>query len=185
MFGYGNAAISNSTISENLAILNGGGIANTFGSVALANSTVAFNTANGRGGGIYFGYADHALGLQSTIVSGNQAAGSVEDIWSPGLVVSGANNLVQNVGDGIGLPSDTLTADPLLQALADNGGPTYTHALGAGSPAIDAGNNAAGLDFDQRGTGFARVSGAAADIGAFELQSMPPDDLIYADGFDS
>jgi len=184
LFGYGNATTSNSTISENLAILNGGGIANTYGSVALANSTVAFNMANGHGGGIYFRYPDYALELQSTIVAGNAAAGSAEDIWSPGLVVSGANNLVQNAGDGIGLPSDTLTADPLLQPLADNGGPTYTHALGADSPAIDVGSNDAGLAFDQRGAGFARVSGAAADIGAFELQSTPPDDLIFADGFD-
>jgi hypothetical protein len=184
LFGYGSAGISNSTISGNIAILNGGGIANTYGSVALANSTLAFNSANGRGGGIYFRYPYYPLVLQSTIIAGNQVGALAEDIWSPGLDISGANNLVQAAGDGVGLPLDTLTADPLLQPLADNGGPTYTHALGAGSPAIDTGNNAAGLDFDQRGSGFARVSGAAADIGAFELQSAPPDDLIFADGFD-
>jgi len=183
LFGYGSSATSNSTISGNIAILNGGGIANTYGSVSLANSTLAFNSANGRGGGIYFRYSDYPLELQSTIVAGNQVAGLPDDIWSPGLDISGANNLVQAADDGVGLPLDTLTADPLLQPLADNGGPTYTHALGDGSPAIDAGNDAAGLDFDQRGTGFARVSGARADIGAFELQSAPPD-LIFADGFD-
>ena len=67
--------------------------------------------------------------------------------------------------------------------LADNGGPTLTHALLTGSPAIDAGSNPANLATDQRGgTLRSRVSGAAADIGAFETQ--PPADAIFADGFD-
>jgi hypothetical protein len=66
--------------------------------------------------------------------------------------------------------------------LADNGGPTQTHALIAGSPAIDAGSNPANLATDQRGDGYVRVYGAAADIGAFELQSAT--DAIFADGFD-
>ena len=64
--------------------------------------------------------------------------------------------------------------DPLLGPLADNGGPTQTLAVLAGSPALDAGNNALSLNFDQRGAGFARVSGTAADIGAFEHQVSPP-----------
>ncbi len=60
--------------------------------------------------------------------------------------------------------------DPQLGPLADNGGPTQTFALLTGSPAIDAGSNPAALTSDQRGGNFFRVSGAAADIGAFELQ---------------
>lgn len=56
----------------------------------------------------------------------------------------------------------------MLEPLADNRGFTMTHVLAAGSPAIDAGNNEAGLDTDQRGKGFPRVSGAQADIGAYE-----------------
>ena len=66
-------------------------------------------------------------------------------------------------------------------ALDDNGGPTATHALMAASPAIDAGNNLGGFVFDQRGTGYARIVGARADIGAFEIQ---PADQLFADGFD-
>jgi hypothetical protein len=68
-----------------------------------------------------------------------------------------------------------LTADPLLGPLADNGGPTQTMALGAGSPAIDAGS-AFGLATDQRGQPrpfvFAALAhpGDGSDIGAFELQ---------------
>lgn len=59
---------------------------------------------------------------------------------------------------------------------------TQTHALGAGSPAIDAGNNAAGLDYDQRGPGYQRVVGAQADIGAFESGNLI--DEVFKDGFD-
>jgi hypothetical protein len=74
--------------------------------------------------------------------------------------------------------------NPQLGALANNGGPTQTHALLTGSPAIDAGNNSLipadvtdqdedsntsePLPFDQRGPGFSRVVSGTVDIGAFE-----------------
>ena len=61
-----------------------------------------------------------------------------------------------------------------------SGGLTQTMALLAGSPAIDQGNNLAGLATDQRGTGFARVGGASADIGAFELQVAAGEQKIPA-----
>ncbi|HSC09716.1 MAG TPA: choice-of-anchor Q domain-containing protein [Rhodanobacteraceae bacterium] len=70
------------------------------------------------------------------------------------------------------MPAGTIRTDPQLQPLADNGGPTQTHALAPGSAAIDAGSNSSGLATDQRGEPFARVVGAAPDIGAFE--SRPP-----------
>jgi hypothetical protein len=79
--------------------------------------------------------------------------------------ITGHNNLIMLAG---GVPADTRHDDPLLLPLADNGGPTLTHALAAGSPAIDAGANADNLDYDQRGA--PRVVGAAADIGALEVQ---------------
>jgi hypothetical protein len=78
------------------------------------------------------------------------------------------------------LPPDTLQVDPLLAPLADNGGPTWTLALQPGSPALDAGNNFAGLSTDQRGPGFVRVAGGRADIGAYEVHV----DAIFVDGFD-
>jgi hypothetical protein len=72
------------------------------------------------------------------------------------------------------LPPDTMIGvDPLLDVLANNGGPTRTHALLPGSPAIDAGSNPLGLTFDQRGPGFPRTFGAAPDIGAFEVRPGP------------
>jgi hypothetical protein len=76
------------------------------------------------------------------------------------------------------LPPATLNADPMLLPLADNGGPTQTHALGAASPALNAGANLTGLAVDQRG--FARVFGTAADIGSFEYAP----DSIFTDGFE-
>jgi len=183
LFGYGDVATSNSTISGNMAV-DGGAIGNTYGSLHLANSTVAFNTASEHGGGIYQRYAYYVVDLRSTIVAGNTTSGSPEDLWPPGITVTGSNDLV-TAAPGVELPNDTLSADPLLQPLADNGGPTLTHALGEGSPAIDAGSNDAFLDFDQRGDGFARVAGSEADIGAFEVQASGPPDLIFADGFDT
>ena len=68
------------------------------------------------------------------------------------------------------------TINPMLGPLQNNGGPTDTHALLAGSPAINAGPNPVPdfptNEFDQRGDGFARVVGGVVDIGAFEVQ--PP-----------
>jgi hypothetical protein len=68
-----------------------------------------------------------------------------------------------------------------LLPLAGNGGPTITHALQAGSPAINAGSNVRGLATDQRGDGYPRVTSYATDIGAFESAFS---DRIFADGFD-
>jgi hypothetical protein len=65
-----------------------------------------------------------------------------------------------------------IAAPPALGPLADNGGPTLTHAPQSGSPAINAGDNATvtanNLTTDQRG--FARISGGTVDIGAVEIQ---------------
>jgi hypothetical protein len=184
LFGYGDIAVQNSTISENIANENGGGIANTYGSVHLANTTLTANTAGGSGGGIWFRYPYYALDLESTIVAGNSASGNPNDIFSPGQSVSGSHNLIV-AALAIDLPTDTITDDPLLLALADNGGPTLTHALAGGSPAIDSGSNPHALEFDQRGMGFVRTYGSAADIGAFEVQPAEPADRIFADGFDA
>ena len=181
--------ITDSTISGNSGAL-GGGVA-TSRPLYLANSTIASNTGVGGGGGVMFvlaGVYDSAgiLATQSSIIATNtvgDAPAFAADLGADdALDVTGANNLVVDADAAIVLPADTIAADPLLLPLADNGGPTRTRALDAGSPAIDAGNNAAALDFDQRGDGFGRVAGAAADIGAFERQA--PDDTIFGDGFD-
>src|SRR6185436_7218327 len=85
-----------------------------------------------------------------------------------GGVIGGSHNLIKAVAEGTIVPADTITLDPKLQPLALNGGPTRTHALGSGSPAINAGTNPGSYPSDQRGPTFKRVIGGVADIGAFE-----------------
>jgi hypothetical protein len=117
--------------------------------------------------------------LQSSIIANNTIVGDgFADLYiaGPGATLYGANNLVMSANL---LLSGTITADPMLGALADNGGATRTRALRPGSPAIDTGNNAENQTYDQRG--HPRVIGLSADIGAFELDTT---DVIFADGFD-
>ena len=80
--------------------------------------------------------------------------------------MQGSDNLQWPAPTGEDLPctADVIAADPLLEALADNGGPTATMALPAGSPAIDAGDSCPATD--QRGL----PRSGACDLGAFELQ---------------
>ncbi|HKP92316.1 MAG TPA: choice-of-anchor Q domain-containing protein, partial [Chthoniobacterales bacterium] len=96
-----------------------------------------------------------------------------------GVIVSLGHNLSDDAADGDGGtgpgallngPGDRRNTDPLLGDLADNGGPTPTHALLAGSPAINAGDNTTAPPRDQRG--YAREG--VYDIGAFEFNSAPP-----------
>lgn len=175
-FVSGNATIVNSTISGNSVVATsgsngyhayGGGLV-VYGTLLVQNSTIAFNSA-GRGGGGIFGLG-YPIELDSTIVANNSATYSgyfSGDIGGYGSL-TGSNDLI--VASDLAVPPDTLDADPLLLALASNGGATATHALDPASPALDAGSNPAGLSFDQRGTGYLRVSGLAPDIGAFEYQ---------------
>lgn len=115
-----------------------------------------------------------------------------------GANLSGTNNIqsTSNLGQSgnQAIPGGTTTADPNLQLLANNGGPTPTRALPTGSPAIDVGSNAnlardffdadgdanatEAVPFDQRGTGFARVVGGTVDVGAFEFGNVPGTPVI-------
>ncbi|HSE13685.1 MAG TPA: right-handed parallel beta-helix repeat-containing protein [Rudaea sp.] len=171
--------IANSTISGNTARTRGGGGLNlrVFYGETISNSTITANTAPA-GGGVYLRGVPDQFELQSTLIAGNTAtAGSAADFGSESpTALLGNDNLVSIAGANVTLPVDTLHAAPLLRPLADNGGPTRTHALMPGSPAIDAGNNFPSLEFDQRGPGFPRVLGPAADIGAFEgvVADRPP-----------
>jgi hypothetical protein len=178
--------IRNSTLAGNTAA-RGGAIASSR-PVYLANSTIAGNSADGGAGGMLFvlaGVIDSAgiLDAQSSIIGANAggdgATLALDLAADDTLTVSGSHDLIVDAG-AIALPADTISVDPVVGPLQDNGGPTRTLALLEGSPAIDAGDNPFDLDFDQRGFGFPRVSGVSADIGAFEIVS----DVIFADGFD-
>jgi predicted outer membrane repeat protein len=174
------ATITNSTISGNLSDNAIGGLY-TNAPLAISNSTVAFNASANAGTAPYYGaglsvYATNVV-LESTIVAWNFAGNDPLDLAGTSAAATGSNNLI--MASPIS-PRGTLTSDPMLQGLANNGGPTLTHALSAASPAIDAGNNLAALSFDQRGEGFPRVVGASTDIGAFEAN-----DRIFSNGFDT
>ncbi len=185
--------LSNTTISGNTVGDRGGGVFVSYpgnASLLVVNSTVTSNSSTGDAGGAGIVDASGIPGastLQSSIIAGNLATAGPHtydaDLGVVAGAIEGANNLIV-AASSVVLPPDTIAADPVLGPLAANGGATLTHALLAGSPAIDAGNNSANLDFDQRGPDFVRVAGASSDIGAFEVQPTS-NDLVFANGFDN
>jgi uncharacterized repeat protein (TIGR01451 family)/CSLREA domain-containing protein len=176
IFNSNSATLSliNSTITSNTANDTGGGISNDSGATAtLLNDTISNNTATtGSGGGIFnLGMAT----LTDTIVANN-----LNDNCS-GSIASGGNNLDSGSSCAFGA-GEISGQNPLLSALADNGGPTQTRALLTGSPAIDAGNNATCALKDQRGV--TRPHGSSCDIGAFEYTPGVDLALTKSDGED-
>lgn len=201
----GSVTATNSTISGNSAEFDGGGIyTNT--AVTLFGSTVSGNSAlNGNGGGII---TTSSATICNSIVAGNSDTddGGTPDLRVNGPLVVQASLIGDNNRTGL-TPAATpdtngnligthaAPLDPKLAPLADNGGPTPTHALLPGSPAIDAGNNNLANDpglngipgdsddvplmTDQRGPGFPRLinarrdqAAAQVDMGAFEYNSL-------------
>ncbi len=180
----GTVTVTNSTLAGNTAA-DGGGIENeSDGSTTITSSTLAGNSATrDDGGGIdNEGTAVLYNTIVATNVGGSGAAAPANDITGK-VSSSSASNLVGTGGSGGLLNGNNGNlvgvADPDLGTLADNGGPTQTIALLAGSPAIGAGNPNLAVDpegnalpTDQRGTGFARTVDGKVDIGAFEVQSV-------------
>lgn len=151
--------IVNSTISDNAAFGFGGGI-RAADETNITFTTIAQNAAV-VGGGLS---APNAAGeFRNNILHGNIAAVSPD---CDGIVGHGGTNIIgdvegcQNVSD-----SDLIGADPMLGDLRVNGGTTLTHALLAGSAAIDAAGGVC-VAADQRGV--ARTLGSSCDIGAYE-----------------
>lgn len=165
--------IDNCTISGNSAsiaapaLLNISTGAGTTATLTLKNSTIANNTGPGSAitTGVNAGAANTTL--QNNIYAGN--SGTNVDTAAPGVTTSLGNNLSDDATGGGG-PGDLINTDPLLATLANYGGPTQTHALLPGSPAINAANNAAAPPADQRG--IARPQQGSADIGAFESRGF-------------
>ncbi len=191
-------ALINTTVSGNNASYAGGGIYSSGDTFNLINSTITNNTVvdtqfvGSGGGGIYS--LSTTFFLKNTIVAGNiDNTTNGFDLLSSGLsgaIFNGNNyNLIGDLTGAkgtIGTGTDIVNSNPGLAPLANYGGLTLTHALLAGSPAINAGNNSLILidsedidgdgdtteqiPFDQRGTGFNRIFGGTVDIGAFEEQ---------------
>ncbi len=178
--------IRNSTLTGNTAGDFGGGIGMFGGTVGISNSTITLNRANtngidgfGVGGGIDVGGAqgEGVLTIHSTIVADNTFGATSSPTPNDITLTNGgtiapasANNLVGDSATAGGLVNgengNLVSANAALLPLADNGGPTLTHALGVASEAINAGSNPDSLDTDQRGK--SRERDGRADIGAFE-----------------
>jgi predicted outer membrane repeat protein len=190
----GTATLTNVTLSGNSAMKDGGGIHANLGTINLNNVTITNNTADsdndgsGDGGGIF--RLDATVQAQNSIIAGNfdtpgnNGGGTINPDCSGTFLSQGYNligrddgcdGFVNGVnGDKVGTGANPI--DPLLGALANNGGTTQTHALLPGSPAMDAGNpltpGSGGFacdGADQRG--ITRPQGSACDIGAFEFAS--------------
>jgi hypothetical protein len=189
----GGATIINCTINGNSAVFEGGGI---FGGGTISNSTISGNrtlVGHSRGGGFSGGGTiTNSTFSDNVSVNGGNICATVSVQLSNTILktgFSGANIFVlggtvtsdgYNISDdnGAGLltgPGDQINTDPLLGPLQDNGGPTLTHALSPGSPAINAGdpNFTPPPVNDQRGAPFARVFHGRIDIGSFEVQPPP------------
>ncbi|MGB5696289.1 MAG: right-handed parallel beta-helix repeat-containing protein [Polyangiales bacterium] len=191
----GTLRLTDSTVSGNTVIYGGGGgIRNNLGTVMLTNCTVSGNTADS-GGGIRNNLG--TVMLTNCTVSGNTADDGA-GIFNDGGTLTVTNTLVDDVcggdtmvsgGNNIESPNDTCgfdqtsdqpgvsTDDLKLGPLADNGGPTMTHALLPGSVAINVIREAdcvdadgAPLTTDQRGEPRPETGGTMCDVGAFEVQ---------------
>ena len=182
---FGEVLIKGSTVSGNSSLLSdGGGISTREGALTLDSSTVTGNSSSDAGGGVYVRWssANPTLTIQNSIIAGNTATNFAPDLRPDAESTLNINFSLIGDTNGSRVTAATgtgnqLNIDPLLGPLADNGGPTFTHALLAGSPALDAGNSI--LVTDQRGLtrpiDFAAVSnpsgGNGSDIGAFEQQT--------------
>jgi predicted outer membrane repeat protein len=156
--GNSNATLTNVTISGNTATTNGGGIYASGNTLNITNSTIAYNSGTGAGG--IHKQGGGVATLKNTILAYNTGGNSNGAQNSLGNNIDSGNTVGLNTGLG-----DKINTDPLLGSLQYNGGPTKTHALLTGSPAIDAGTAVGAPATDQRGG--ARVG--ATDIGAYEF----------------
>ena len=176
--------ITNGAVTGSFPAGAGGGIFNDHSTLTINNSTLSGNSASWSGGGIYSqaGFGSATLTIRDTIL---KTGPSGENIFNDsGMITSLGYNLSSDDASAVlNQSTDQNSIDPMLGPLQDNGGPTFTHGLSAGSPAIDKGKNFTTATTDQRGTGFARTydnpaianatGGDGTDIGAFEVQASP------------
>lgn len=174
IYNHGVLTLDNSTVSGNYSNSRGGGVFNnSAGSVTLNNSTVTRNSVATSGGGVdSFGVTT----LINSIVAGNISLGNanLDELGNTnamtasnslfGSSTSGFNPASSPADNNIVVNLNNISLNSVLLPLADNGGPTLTHALPIGSPVIGAGKNC--LSLDQRG----EPRDVQCDIGAYEYQ---------------
>ena len=183
--------VENSTITRNSAVLGSAILARSNGAVTVENSTISHNEDTFGSVAIEMFFID-SLTLRNSTITGNGFLGLNTvgtDTTVSGTIIAQHNiNCEESDGasilDGGGNFSDDTSCPPgfdsiqpgvdLDTTLADNGGPTQTHALLFGSVAIDAAGDC-GFETDQRG--FPRDDGAC-DSGSFEYQQVCGDGLV-------
>jgi hypothetical protein len=184
IYNYDDATVQNSTVTGNSSSFSGGGIEiydpTLSYHVNLINVTVFGNAATSLGGNVDDAY--RITNLTNAVVGGGSAA-TGPDVANAGTITSGGYNIVATAfnpaGTYNGTTTGNVTADPLLLALANNGGPTFTDADTSSSPgkghipfaASACGSGGMGSNVDQRG--FARGAGGVCDSGAFEFGGTP------------
>jgi len=163
--------ISNSTVSSNSTADSGAIFSGGIATVSILNSTITNNST---------GIKHDGTGTFS--ITNSVVAGNASDFSGSGTFTSGGYNLIGDVGSAVGfvwgvngdqVGSAATPIDPLLGPLQDNGGPTLTHMILAGSPLINAGDPSFSSppDFDQREATFSRVTFGQIDNGAVELNA--------------
>lgn len=169
LLSFGEAGLTNVTFSDNEASQNGGAIASE-SSLALSNVTITDNSAGFYGGGLY----TNNSGTQSrnTIIAGNTGGSAPDQCYGSGGYISQGNNISSDASCLYLAGGDRENTNPMLGPLANNGGPTQTHALLDGSVAINGTTTNVGCPpTDQRGV--PRPQNGQCDIGAFEVGALP------------
>jgi hypothetical protein len=192
----GTLIVENSTISNNTGFggYGGGGILNhayspapspqnCLSTVAIINSSIFENRADGptgfqgRGDAIADAFSlPGSVILKNSIVASPTQGLAIDCYTAAGVLGSLGHNIASDASCGLTGIGDLNSTDPLLGSLANNGGPTPTHAPLLGSPAINAvpladcaDANGNPIATDQRGV--ARPQGPTCDIGAYELEA--------------
>ncbi|MBK8467448.1 MAG: hypothetical protein IPL32_16650 [Chloracidobacterium sp.] len=171
--------LTNSTISGNTAVGSAGGLYNgVFSTVNATNCTIAGNSAM-TGGGVFrdTNGVVNPVNLRNNIVANNTDSNNSPDLR--GVITSNGFNLIENTAGSVFTPTatDITGQDPNIGPLENNGGPTFTHVLLPGSPAIDKGESS-GSTNDQRSQSrpydnplITNASGGdGADIGSVEVR---------------
>jgi len=166
IYNRGTVTLTNTTLSGNDAGPRGGGLHNLSGAATLTNVSVTANSSGLAGGGISNG--NGTILLENTLVA-NASLPAGQDCY--GAMTSAGGNLDSGTSCGLPMLTDVSNTDPLLGPLAANGGRTPTHALLAGSPAVDAAQQSPCPVTDQRLV--PRPQGNGCDIGAYEQLLKP------------
>ena len=161
---YGSLQVTNTTVDGNVSTY-GSAIHLAFGTADISFCTITNNTPGTASAALELGLA--SLNLHQTLLAANQSTDAIKRNCSY-KIADATYNLEDANTCGFSTATNLVNTDPKLGPLQDNGGPTQTRALAAGSPAIDYVKINTGVIVDQRG--FTRPVGPWADIGAYEYE---------------